>query len=66
MYILEKSDALMFRIETLWGRQVAQSSRRISKRQSVVILVAAVSIQVTSPEEVTVSLNKIRNKVYER
>ena len=48
----------------VWGLQVAQSSRQISKRQSVAILVAAVSIQVTSPEEVTAPLNKIRNKAY--
>jgi len=48
----------------VWGLQVAQSRRQISKRQSVAILVAAVSIQVTSPGEVTASFNKIRNKVY--
>ena len=50
----------------VWGPQVAQWRRQISKRQSVAILVAAVRIQVTFPEEVTASLNKIRNKVYKR
>jgi len=50
----------------VWGLQVAQSRRQISKRLSVAILVAAVNIQVTFSEEVTASLNKIRNKVYKR
>jgi len=63
MYILEEYDALIFRIESYGGYKLLS---HVDGFLSVAILVAAVNIQITSPEEVTTSLNKIRNKVYER